>query len=99
LSAVESSEDFRTAVLAKRSRRRPASWIIAAGHRLHLQLCAAHGWATRLDGFENPSLYHIARAAIGPLLVLAKSALERAIERTMKRHRGRRRTNNKEKLQ
>jgi hypothetical protein len=80
MSAVESPEDLRTLAFAKRSRWRPTPWIAAVGHRLYLQLCAAHGWATSLHLMEG-SLYHLAASAISPLLVLARSAVARAIKK------------------
>lgn len=71
MSAVESSEDVRAA-FAKPSGWRPTRWIAAAGQRLHRHLYAAHSWAIRLDVVESSSLYHIAAAALGQLLVLAR---------------------------
>ena len=88
MSAVESSESLGTDVLAKRFRWRPTPWIAAAGRRLHLQLFAAHGWATRLDVVESSSPYRIVAAALSQLLGLAKRALEHAIKTTTKRHCG-----------
>ena len=88
MSAVESSKSLGTDVLAKRFRWRPTPWIAAAGRRLHLQLCAAHGWATSLDVVESSSPYRIVAAALSQLLVLAKSAFEHAIKTAMNRHCG-----------
>jgi hypothetical protein len=78
--AVGSSEDIKVG-LAKPPGWRPTPWIAAAGHRLHLRLCAVHGWATSLDGIGSPSLYHVTAAAIGRLLVFARSAIAGAMER------------------
>jgi hypothetical protein len=84
VSIVESSDDVGAAH-AKPSAWRPTSWIAAAGRRLHLQLCAAHGWAATLDGIENLSLYRIVAAALGQLLVLAKGAAKSAVKGTVAR--------------
>jgi hypothetical protein len=88
MSAVESSENLGTDVLAKRFRWRPTLWIAAAGRRLHLQLCAAHGWATSLDVVESSSLYRMVAAALSQRLVLANSAIEHAVKTAMKRRCG-----------
>jgi hypothetical protein len=58
-------------------------------HRVHLQLCAAHGWATNLDGIESPSPYRIATAALGQLLVLAKSVIRSAMQQRRRGSSGR----------
>jgi hypothetical protein len=89
MSAVESSESLGTEALAKRFRWRATPWIATAGRRVHLQLCAAHGWADSLDIIEGSSPHRMVAAALSQLLVLVKSALARAVKRAMKRHRGR----------
>ena len=64
----------------------PTPWIAVASQRLQLQLCAVHEWAVSHDVVESVSLYHIATAALGQMLMLAwsfagsfaKSFVERA---------------------
>jgi hypothetical protein len=75
MSAADSSENCRTAVLAGRSGWRSIPWIAAAEYRLHLRLYAAHRWATKLGVVEGSSLYRILATALDQLLVLAKSAI------------------------
>lgn len=83
MSAVERSEDA-TVVLAKPPAQPPTPWIAAASHRLRLQLCTVHEWAVSFDVVESVSLYHIATAALGQMLVLAWSFARSFVERAIR---------------